>query len=105
MKKSILETVHETAQGLHKGGLMNLKTMREFDTLCIPVLQPLSPKEIKAIRLREKLSQPVFAEYINASPSTIKKWESGEKHPSGPALTLLNLIAAKGLGILNAAGA
>jgi putative transcriptional regulator len=105
MKKSILETVHETAKDLHESGLMNLQTMREFDALCLPAVQPLSPKEIKALRLREKLSQPVFAEYINASPSTVKKWETGEKHPTGPALKLLNLIAARGLGILNVVSA
>jgi putative transcriptional regulator len=105
MKKSILEAVHETAKGLHENGLMNLQTMREFDALCLPAVQPLSPKEIKALRLREKLSQPVFAEYINASPSTVKKWETGEKHPTGPALKLLNLIAARGLGILSVVGA
>lgn len=46
----------------------------------------LTPKQIKRIQLREKVSQPVFAEYLNASPSTIKKWETSEKHPTGPAL-------------------
>lgn len=60
----------------------------------------LSPKEIKRIRLREKVSQPVFAVYLNASPSTIKKWETGEKHPTGPTLKLLNLIEKKGLQAL-----
>jgi hypothetical protein len=33
MKKSILETVHDAAKGLHNTGLMDLKTMREFDAL------------------------------------------------------------------------
>ncbi len=56
--------------------------------------------QIKHIRLREKVSQPVFAEYLNASASTIKKWESGEKHPTGPALKLLNIVAEKGLEVL-----
>ncbi len=100
MKKTILEVVHETAQGLNEGGLMGFKTMKLFDSLCLPAVHSLSPEEIKALRLRAKLSQPVFAEYINASPSTVKKWETGEKHPTGPALKLLNLIAEKGLGIL-----
>ena len=27
--------------------------------------------------------QSVFAEYLNASPSTIKKWETGERRPTG----------------------
>ncbi len=34
--KTILKVVHETARGLHKAGLMETKTMREFDALCLP---------------------------------------------------------------------
>lgn len=100
MKKSILEVVHESAKGLYDAGLMDIKTMHTFDIMCLPPVRELSPREIKRIRLREKLSQPVFAEYLNASPSAIKKWETGEKHPTGPTLKLLNLIADKGIEIL-----
>jgi putative transcriptional regulator len=100
MKKSILEVVHESAKGLYDAGLMDTKTMHTFDAMCLPLVRQLSPKEIKRIRLREKLSQPVFAEYLNASASAIKKWETGEKHPTGPALKLLNLVADKGIEIL-----
>jgi|SRR5215204_291839 len=100
MKKSILEVVHESAKGLYDAGLVDVKTMHTFDVMCLPPVRELSPREIKRIRLREKLSQPVFAEYLNASSSAIKKWETGEKHPTGPALKLLNLIADKGIGIL-----
>lgn len=100
MKKSILEVVHESAKGLFEIGLMDAKTMRSFDAKCLPPVKKFTPRQIKQIRLREKISQPVFAEYLNASPSTIKKWETGEKHPTGPALKLLNLVAEKGLDVL-----
>jgi putative transcriptional regulator len=100
MKKSILDVVHETAKSLYDKGIVDAKTMHNFDVMCLPPVRKLSPKEIKQIRLREKLSQPVFAEYLNASPSTVKKWESGEKHPTGPALKLLNIVAEKGLSAL-----
>jgi putative transcriptional regulator len=42
----------------------------------------------------------VFAKYLNTSPSTIRQWEQGEKHPRGTSLKLLNLVADKGLSIL-----
>lgn len=100
MNKSILEVVHESAKDLYEVNLMDVKTMRTFDALCLPPAHKLTPTEIKRIRLREKLSQPVFAEYLNASSSTIKKWETGEKHPTGPALRLLNIVAEKGLQAL-----
>lgn len=100
MKKSILEVVHESAKDLYNAGLMDVQTMRSFDAMCLPPVDKMSPTQIKRLRLREKLSQPVFAKYLNASPSTVKKWETGEKHPTGPALKLLNIVATKGLEAL-----
>ncbi|HEV2614569.1 MAG TPA: DNA-binding transcriptional regulator [Gammaproteobacteria bacterium] len=101
MNKSIFDVVHESAKGLHDAGLMDVKTMHTFDAMCLPPVHKLSPKQIKSIRLREKVSQSVFAAFLNASYSTIKKWETGEKHPTGPALKLLNLVAEKGLAIVS----
>lgn len=100
MKKSILDVVHDSVKDLHEVGLVDIKTMRNFDVLCLPPVRKLTPTQIKKIRLREKVSQPVFAEYLNASCSTVQKWETGEKHPTGPTLKLLNIVAEKGLEVL-----
>lgn len=97
---SILEAVHETAQGLYDANIIDATTMREFDELCLPKIKDLSPRQIKSIRLREKVSQPVFAKFLNTTLSTVRQWEQGEKHPRGTSLRLLNLIAEKGLGVL-----
>lgn len=97
---SILETFHETAQGLYDANIIDATTMREFDELCLPKIKDLSPRQIKSIRLREKVSQPVFAKFLNTTLSTVRQWEQGEKHPRGTSLRLLNLIADKGLGVL-----
>ena len=97
MDKSILETVYESAKSLYDVGLADAVTMHEFDALCLPPIKNLSSVEIKKIRLREKLSQPIFAHVLNVSPSTIKHWEAGDKHPGGAALKLLNVIFQKGL--------
>ena len=100
MKKSILKVVHDSAKGLHKAGLIDKQTMHDFDALCIPTVRELSPKQIKRIREREKVSQPVFAACLNISASTVKKWETGEKHPHGASLKLLNLVAKKGMAVI-----
>jgi len=97
---SILETVHETAKGLYDANIINATTMREFDELCLPKIKELSPRQIKSIRLREKVSQPVFAKFLNTTLSTVRQWEQGDKHPRGTSLRLLNLVAEKGLGVL-----
>ena len=60
-KSSILEAVHETAKGLHQAGVMDMVTLREFDRLCLPPVEPLEPQEIKHIRESSRVSQAVFA--------------------------------------------
>ncbi len=101
-RESVLEVVHKTARGLRAAGLVDVRTMREFDALCLPPVKEYSAREIKRIRERNKVSQAVFAAYLNTSISTVQKWESGEKKPNGPSLRLLNLVAAKGLQTLAA---
>jgi len=102
MNKRLLKTIHETAKGLHKAGVMDIQTMHEFDALCLPPVKEYSPTQIKRMRLRNKASQAVFAAYLNTSPSTVQKWEQGQKKPNGPSLKLLNLVDQKGLAILAA---
>jgi putative transcriptional regulator len=93
----ILASVHKTAAGLHKAGLVDKATMREFDAICLTPVEPLSPDEIRALREREQVSQPVFAHYLNVRKDAVSKWERGEKRPDGPSLKLLNLVRSKGL--------
>jgi putative transcriptional regulator len=99
-QKSMIAVAHEMATGLYKAGVINAVTMREFDGLCLPPVKQLSSHQIKNIRLREKISQSVFACYLNTTTSTIRQWEQGQKHPRGTSLKLLNLVADKGLAVL-----
>jgi len=90
-------SIHETAEGLHTVGVMDKKTMRKFDTMCLTPVRPLRPKDIRALRLREGASQAVFARYLNVTTGLISQWERGEKHPQGASLKLLSLVAKNGL--------
>lgn len=94
---AILTAVHRTAAGLHRAGAIDKATMREFDVLCLTPVTPMAPAEIKALREREQVSQPVFAQYLNVRRDAVSKWERGEKRPNGPSLKLLHLVKAKGL--------
>ena len=99
-RKSMLSAVHETARGLHRAGVLDVKTMREFDALCLPRLKPYTPNQIRRLRERSRASQAVFAAYLNTSVSTVQKWECGQKQPNGPSLKLLSLVEKKGLQAL-----
>jgi putative transcriptional regulator len=89
--------IHETAAGLHRIGLIDKATMREFDASCLTAIEPLSAREISAIRKRAGVSQGVFAHYLNVKPKLVSEWERGEKRPSGPSLKLLSIVKSKGL--------
>lgn len=97
---TLLENAHDIAKGLYEVGIMDATTMRKFDVMCFPEVKELSSAQIKKIRLREKVSQPVFAKCLNISPATVKQWERGERRPQGLALKVLNLIAEQGLGVM-----
>lgn len=96
-KSKILGAIHETAADLHEAGVMDKKTLRKFDAMCLTPVEPLSPNEIREIRLRERVSQAVFALHLNVTKGLISKWERGDKRPTGPSLKLLRLVQKKGL--------
>jgi putative transcriptional regulator len=99
-KSRIMEAVHDTAMDLHKAGFIDLRRMREYDALCLAPVPDYSGRKIRALRDRYKLSQAVLASLLNASLSTVRQWEIGEKHPAGPSAKLLNLLDRKGLAAL-----
>jgi putative transcriptional regulator len=96
-RSALLAAVHETAQGLHGAGLMDKQTMRRFDVMCLTLAPPLTAKQIRDLRRRARASQAVFARYLNVTTGLVSQWERGEKHPNGPSLKLLALIAKNGL--------
>jgi putative transcriptional regulator len=100
VKSEILDVVQSTARNLKKAGVMDVQTMHQFDALCLPEIEYYDAARIKAIRESAKVSQAVFAAYLNTTPSTIKQWEQGAKTPRGTSLKLLNLVAQKGLDVL-----
>ncbi|WP_338926307.1 helix-turn-helix domain-containing protein [Mycetohabitans endofungorum] len=70
-------------EALHEIGAVDKQTMREFDKACLAPVQVMSPEEIRELRERECLSQPVFARYLNVSKNLISDWERGVKKPGG----------------------
>jgi putative transcriptional regulator len=92
-----MAAIHEAMAALHGVGAIDKQTMRRFDDACLTPFRPLKPEEIRAIREKEKVSQGVFANYLNVTTSLVSKWERGEKRPSGASLKLLTLVEKNGL--------
>lgn len=99
-KNEAMASIHETVESLNEIGILDKKTMRQFDDACLTSIHSLSPLQIKKIRESEHVSQAVFAHYLNVTSSLISKWERGEKKPSGPSLKLLAIVQKNGLSII-----
>ena len=96
----ILEVVHETASDLHSSGFIDKRRMAEHEALYLQPVPDYGSDRIRALRDRYNLSQSVLASVLNTSLSTVRQWEIGKKHPSGPSRKLLNLLDRKGLEAL-----
>ena len=99
-KSDAFAAIHSAAKGLHRVGVINKTTMREYDDLCLDSVAEINAQDIKRIREHVHVSQPVFARYLNTSESTVQKWETGQKKPSGMALRLLHIVEKHGLEVL-----
>jgi putative transcriptional regulator len=96
-KSRIMEAVHEGASDLYRLGFIDKRRMREYDALCLEPVRDYDAAKVKALRERLQVSQAVLASVLNTSLSTVRKWEVGDKRPSGPSQKLLDLIERKGL--------
>lgn len=99
-RSEIAAAMHETMEGFFKSGIVDKQTMKEFDEMCLTHVRDFTAMDIRHLREREGLSQPVFARYLNVTKGLISQWERGEKHPRGASLKLLALIEKKGLDVV-----
>jgi putative transcriptional regulator len=98
----LAEAMLETAEGMHRVGIMDAATydkitLRHLGENSPATSQPITGLEIRALRQKARLSQAVFARYLNLTPGYVSQLERGVKHPTGPALALLNVIRRKGI--------
>lgn len=100
-KSDAFEAIHSSAGALYKVGAIDKTTMRSFDDSCLTMPAEFDAADIKALREKNHVSQPVFARYLNTSESTVQKWETGAKRPSGLALKLLSVVEKHGLRVLS----
>lgn len=97
MRKSIAASITNTIKDLNKSGLVDDITMKNIESLCLPVVQEYTPEKIISIRKKNRLSQAALASIFNISPSTVQKWEQGNKKPTGASKKLLDIMDRKGI--------
>jgi len=66
------------------------------------VYPPPTADEVRALRARLRLSQAKFARRFGFTIDTLQQYEQGRRTPSGPASTLLRVIAADPKAVVRA---
>jgi putative transcriptional regulator len=79
------------AQGKH------ISQMREYKVV-VP-----SEVDVKTIRTKLGMTQETFAKTFGFSLSGLRKWESHERQPEGPARVLLHMIGKDAATVLHLA--
>jgi DNA-binding transcriptional regulator YiaG len=80
------------------GGAMTDQELAE----AVPVYPPPKPEDVRALRARLELSQTQFALMFGFGVDTLQQYEQGRRVPSGPASTLLRVIAAEPEAVIRA---
>jgi putative transcriptional regulator len=104
-KTRLAKALLETAKDMRRVGVLAEPgyakiTKRHLGERESITAQPLSGKEIRALRERARMSQAVFAHHLNVTPGYVSQLERGAKRPTGTALVLLNVIARKGIATI-----
>lgn len=93
MKKPsrLSKALFQTATDMRHIGILDEQTyakitMRHLGKGRLVSAEPLTPKGIRSIRERARMSQAVFARHLNLTPGYVSQLERGAKHPTGAAL-------------------
>ena len=98
LTKALLETSDDMARvGILDAAAHEKITLRHLDDTVATAAEPITGEEIRSMRERARLSQAVFARYLNLTVGYVSQLERGAKRPTGPALALLNVIRRKGI--------
>ena len=92
----------ETAEGMHRIGLMNDETyekitVRHLGPATPLAAEPITPEEIRRVREQAHLSQAALAKCTNLTTGYISQLERGTKKATGSTLAILNVLRHKGL--------
>ena len=85
--ESIKQGLNEAIE-YERGNLPDVKVKK----VTIAPLNNYSGNDIKEIRLKQNMTQRLFAEALGVSAKTVEAWETGTNKPSGAANRMLELL-------------
>lgn len=100
---TLRNSINDLAHDLHEASLINKQTLRSLTKNDIEKIEGMhiyTAEEIKELRLKQNVSQSIFAKYLNISPKMVMALEGGQKKAQGAILRLLNIIEKHGLEVI-----
>jgi putative transcriptional regulator len=101
--RRLTQALLETAEDMRRVGVLDSASHEKITLRHLGGRQaniaakPISGAEIRSLRERARLSQAVFARYLNLTVGYVSQLERGTKRPAGSALVLLDVIRRKGI--------
>jgi putative transcriptional regulator len=98
----VVEAILEMNDDQLRSGLINQAehekiTIRHMGDRGLSLSRPMSGEEIRLMREQAHMSQAAFARVLNLTVGYVSQLERGIRKPTGPALSLLNIIRRKGV--------
>lgn len=98
----VVETILEMNDDQFRSGLIDKAehekiTIRHMGVRGLGLSMPMSGAEIRGLREQAHMSQAAFARLLNLTVGYVSQMERGIRKPTGPALSLLNVIRRKGV--------
>ncbi len=98
----VVEAILEMADDQLRSGLIDKAehekiTIRHMGVRGLGMSMPISGEEIRIMREQAHMSQAAFARVLNLTVGYVSQLERGVRKPTGPALSLLNVIRRKGV--------
>lgn len=98
----VVEAILEMADDQLRSGLIDKAehekiTIRHMGSRGLGLSMPISGEEVRIMREQAHMSQAAFARVLNLTVGYVSQLERGVRKPTGPALSLLNIIRRKGV--------
>jgi putative transcriptional regulator len=98
----VVEAILEIADDQLRSGLIDKAehekiTIRHMGVRGLGMSMPISGEEVRIMREQAHMSQAAFARVLNLTVGYVSQLERGIRKPTGPALSLLNVIRRKGV--------
>lgn len=99
---SVVEAILEMADDQLRSGLIDRTehekiTIRHMGSRGLAMSTPISGEEVRIMREQAHMSQAAFARVLNLTVGYVSQLERGVRKPTGPVLSLLNVIRRKGV--------